>query len=96
MCVWAHQGNTTTVQELIKLGANINHAESDGWTALHFASLNGHEDTVNALLTASKIVAAEAVTEDGRTPRQMAEEAGYTSIVSMLDEYVAEQRRTDL
>jgi pentatricopeptide repeat protein len=67
LCVWTHQGNTTAVQELIKLGANINHAESDGWTALHFASLNGHEDTVNALLTASKIVAAEAVTEEMRT-----------------------------
>ena len=69
----AEKGNVTAVTELMSLNANANHAESDGWTALHFASLNGHEGVVNALLTGAKFIDADAYTEDGRTPKMMAE-----------------------
>ena len=54
------------------------------------------QDVVNTLLSGSKFVAADAYTEDGRTPKMMAEEAGYPNIVSMIDEYIAEQGRQDL
>ena len=32
------------------IGANIDHVEADGWSALHFATLNGHKDIVVLLL----------------------------------------------
>ena len=43
----------------IIIGANINHVETDGWSALHFAALNGHTDTVVLLLRNNIDVFAE-------------------------------------
>ena len=31
-------------------GADVNHVESEGWSALHFAAQNGHTDTCDLLL----------------------------------------------
>ena len=73
------------------------HYISDGWTALHFAALNGHENVVKLLLQKNINVNVEAMTEDGRTPRSMAEVAGHTNIVKLIDEYIAQQQvKTDL
>jgi uncharacterized protein len=69
---------------------------SDGWTALHFAALNGHENIVKILLQKAFRVNAEAMTEDGRTPRSMAKEAGHLNIVKLIDDYIAEIAKTEL
>jgi ankyrin repeat protein len=44
------QGHVKEAEELIKLGASVNHVEKDGWNALHFAALNNHTDVVDMLL----------------------------------------------
>ena len=31
-------------------GADVNHVESEGWNALHFAAQNGHTETCDLLL----------------------------------------------
>ena len=42
----------------------MNHAENDGWNALHFAALSGHESSVKILLAHD--INARALTNDGR------------------------------
>lgn len=75
------------MKELLALGAYVNHVETDGWNALHFAALNGHKDVVELLLVADINVYAE--TENGRQPKEMAETAGHKEIVDILDKYIA-------
>jgi ankyrin repeat protein len=37
-------GNFSLARELLSLGANVNHVENDGWSALHFATFEGSAD----------------------------------------------------
>ncbi|KXT12433.1 hypothetical protein AC579_701 [Pseudocercospora musae] len=46
----AAEGQTRRLRRLIELGADAEHADSEGMTALHHAALSGFEDTVEALL----------------------------------------------
>jgi len=50
--------------------ADVNAAEKDGWTALHWAAMEGHTDVVRLLLQNGANV--EAVTERGLTPLRSA------------------------
>jgi len=46
----AKRGNMCTVTVLIQHGATVNFTDKDGWTALHLAAQEGHEDVVDLLL----------------------------------------------
>lgn len=49
----AKTGDTRTVADLLDKGVNVDTLlNPDGWTALHFASANGHLETVKVLLAA--------------------------------------------
>lgn len=60
-------GNTEVVAELLRLNADTNLPEADGWTALHFAARNNNVEVVNMLLAAGANAAIK--TGDGRTAR---------------------------
>jgi uncharacterized protein len=46
------EGERTTIRTLLKQGADVNAAEADGTTALHWAAHNGDLATLNALIQA--------------------------------------------
>ena len=75
--------------ELIGLGADVNRAESDGWTPLLFAANNGHLDVVGLLLEAGASVGARA--ERGVTALKVAREGGFEEVVELLQGHGAGQ-----
>ena len=64
----AGNGNLDRVRELIKAGADVNHAESGGYTALLCASIAGHNACIPVLL-------------DAGAELEQAEVAGWTALV---------------
>ena len=71
----ASRGYTEVVSFLIKQGADVNAKRNDGWTPLHSAAYNRHEDTARILLTAGANVNAK--TRRGTTPLHAAVSRGY-------------------
>ncbi len=63
------------VQLLLDKGANIEAKDTDGWTPLMSAAVNGHEAVVQLLL--GKGANIEAKDEDGWTPLLLAAEKGH-------------------
>ncbi len=51
----AWRGDKGTVKSLVQAGANVNVADADGWTALHFAADSGHLNVVKVLLGAAAL-----------------------------------------
>jgi ankyrin repeat protein len=47
----ALEGNLPRVKEIVEGGANPNAPDDDGWTPLHFAAQNWHEDVAEWLLS---------------------------------------------
>ena len=70
----AMRGDTEGVRTLLRGGADVNAAQGDGMTALHWAALNGDLKTMNVLLYAG--AATEPLTRVGAlhaaAPRQLA------------------------
>jgi hypothetical protein len=49
--VWASEGgNCECIEKLIKAGADVNEREFDGWSYLHWATTNGHEEACGLLI----------------------------------------------
>ena len=48
----AYNGHLDIVKALIEAGANVNKADSDGYTPIYGATCNRHLDVVKALKTA--------------------------------------------
>jgi ankyrin repeat protein len=62
--------------------ADVATQSNDGWTALHFASQNGHGEVVDRLLVAKADVATQA--EDGWTALHCAAWHGHSQIANSL------------
>jgi serine/threonine-protein phosphatase 6 regulatory ankyrin repeat subunit B len=84
-------------QLLLKHKADVNAADGDGKTPLHFADENGHKEVLVMLLAKmekdfadSKLIqqllkkAGKGDTEDSRTLLHVAAELGYVAVVKML------------
>ena len=79
----AMRGDTAAVQSLVAKGADVNVAQADGMTALHWTALNDDLKTMNVLLAAKAKV--EPLTRlGGYTPLHLASSRGNPGAVSRL------------
>ena len=79
----ARQGDAKAVKSLLDGGADVNAAQGDGMTALHWAAERGHAEVANLLLSSSADV--EAKTRIGSyTPLHVASRRGHVPIVVRL------------
>ena len=85
-------GNQDTVRAILRDGSDVDAAQPDGTTALHWATYQGDLDTVDLLLSAG--AQADAVNRYEVTPLSMAAAAGAGAIVERLLEAGADAART--
>jgi ankyrin repeat protein len=79
----AMTGDLAAVRALLKDGADVNAAQGDGVTGLHWAARQGHEELARTLVVAGANV--KATTRFGAiTPLHLAAERGSGPIVTML------------
>jgi len=79
----ARRGDREAVRALLKSGADVNAAEGDGTTALHWAARSGDAELVQMLVSAGANV--RATTRLGAyTPLMMAAQAGHSAAVAAL------------
>ena len=83
------QGDTDALRTLIRQGADVNHAQGDGMTALHWAAQRNDPDAAGILIEAGARL--EAGTRIGEhTPLHVASRVGGASVVDVLLESGAE------
>ena len=78
----AYDGDAAKVRNMLEKGANVNHRDKFGGTALMNASLNGHGTIVKLLL--EKGAKLDLQSSDGWTALMMASKRGHEAIVKML------------
>jgi hypothetical protein len=79
LMIAAWRGKLDAVRALIDKGAEVNQT---GWTALHYAASNGHDDVVSLLLEHYAYIDAES--PNGTTPIMMAARGGHIMTVKLL------------
>ncbi len=88
----AMAGDTETVRSLLRQAADVNSAQGDGMTALHWAALNDNADMIQLLLYAGGNVGA--TTRLGAyTPLFLAARSGHTEVVEILLESGADPKQ---
>ena len=81
----AQQGDAQIVRTLLQQGEDVNAAQSDGLTALHWAALNNDLDMAKLLLYAGATV-KPATRVGGYTPLHLASRSGHSEVMrAMLD-----------
>ena len=79
----ARLGNAEAVRSLLDQGADVNGAQGDGMTALHWAAERGHAEVADLLISAS--ADREAKTRIGSyTPLHLGSRGGHGPVVSRL------------
>ena len=89
----ARNGDVEAVRSLLADGTDVNTAQGDGMTALHWAAERGHAAVADLLLSAGATV--EATTRVGSyTPLHLASRGGHGAIASALLEAGADPHTT--
>jgi len=105
-CVFCHGGalaasdvadavmrrDPASLERLLSAKADVNAAQADGSTALHWAAYHGDTHAATALLAAG--ARATALTDTGMTPLELACEAGNADLVRLLLEAGADANQT--
>ena len=79
----AMKGDADMVRTLVRQGADVNAAQADGMTALHWAALNGDLKMADVLLVAG--AGTESLTRNGGyTPLHLASSRGHAPVVERL------------
>jgi ankyrin repeat protein len=89
----AMKGDRETVRALLKQAADVNAAQGDGMTALHWAALKGDAELADLLIYAGANLKA-ATRLGGYTPLYMAGKAGSASVVARLLKAGADPKAT--
>jgi ankyrin repeat protein len=79
----AQAKNAVAVKKLLKDGADVNAAQGDGMTALHWAALNGDAEIAQMLLYAGANVGAKTRL-GGYTPLHLAAQVGNASVIAPM------------
>lgn len=79
LMIASFNGNKAAVEAMLAKGAEVNRP---GWTPLHYAAANGHNDIVRLLLDKSAYIDAESPNKT--TPIMMAARGGYIYTVKLL------------
>ena len=79
----ASKGDLVNVKCCVNYGINTESKNNDGWTALHYASYNGHLEIVKYLIETCR-VDTEARDNDGWTALHFASDHGHLEIVKYL------------
>jgi ankyrin repeat protein len=79
----AQAKDTATLRKLIKEGGDVNAAQGDGMTALHYAALNGDAELASMLLYAGANVGAKTRI-GGYTPLHLAAQLGNANVIAPL------------
>jgi ankyrin repeat protein len=89
----AMKRDVAAVRALLKSGADVNAAQGDGMTALHWAARQGDADTVRMLLHAGGNV--RAMTRlGGYTPLLLASQMGHAGVIQALIQSGADPKST--
>lgn len=76
------------MRQLLDRGLDEQHRDNSGWTPLHYAAFEGHQDVCEALLEAGARI--EETDNEGKAPLVLAAQGGHTALVnSFLDKYNA-------
>ncbi len=75
--------DTAAVKKLLKEGGDVNAAQGDGMTALHWAAHNGDAELASMLLYAGANVSARTRL-GGYTPLHLAAQVGHASVIAPL------------
>ena len=75
--------DAAAVKKLLKEGVDVNAAQGDGMTALHWAALNGDAELASMLLYAGANVGAKTRL-GGYTPLHLAAQIGNASVIAPL------------
>ena len=79
----AQQGDAQIVRTLLQQGEDVNAAQSDGLTALHWAALNNDLELAKLLLYAGATV-KPATRVGGYTPLHLASRTGNTEVMTAI------------
>jgi cytohesin len=91
----AMHGNRETVRALLKQGGDVNAAQGDGMTALHWAASNNDVELAAMLIHAGANVRA-ATRINGFTPLMMAARSGHAAMVGALLDSGADPEATSV
>jgi len=79
----AERGDSATLRQLLKSGADVNETQGDGMTALHWAADRGDVDVAEMLIVAGANVQA-GTRLGGYTPLHLASRNGHAAVVQAL------------